>query len=71
MAVIGWLFCFLMLGGTSLAWGLSAVFGLSKYNIGGVPNSITTKATIILVGFVIGFSWYALLASAPFEVILK
>ena len=71
MALIGWMFCFLMLGVVTLGWFLSAAFGLSKHTIGGAKNTLTTKVTIIIVGFVIIVCWSGLLSNAPFEVILK
>ncbi len=68
LQVIGWLALAFVLGSATLAWLLTAFNGLGTWNIGGVPNTASTRVTILCVGAAIGYLWYELFANSPFTI---
>ena len=66
--ILGWIFCLVVCCYLTLVGWLAAVNNLGQYNIGGVPNTFTTKFfTLVYYAFVVG-CWYALFHYAPFSI---
>ena len=66
--VLGWFIglvicCYL----TVVCW-LMAVNNLGTYNIGGVPNSFSTKFFTLAFYCFVGFLWYSLFKYGPFSI---
>ena len=60
MTVVGYITIVILMCSVTVGVFLMALFNLGKYNIGGVPNSVTKKIiTLIMIGGVIT-AWYYL-----------
>lgn len=68
MTIIGWLCMMIIVGYTTLIYGIVALNGLGKYNIGGVPNKWYAKIIIVCLGVCVGLLWKFLFSIAPFTV---
>ena len=68
MAIIGWIVCVILSFGVSIFWGGVAWDALGKYNIGGVPNSLSLKVFVILAASIPILAWMATLRYAPFTI---
>lgn len=71
MEIFGWICMVLILGHVTLIYGIVALNGLGKYNIGGVPNKWYAKIIIVGLGFCVGFLWKELFSVAPFTVTIS
>ncbi len=66
--IIGFIVLFIIMAKLSVAGFLCCVNNLGQYNIGGVPNSKTTKFWTIVFLIVIAVLWYQLFKHAPFHI---
>ena len=66
-AIIGFIFCVALLGYFSLFVVMVCFNSLGKYNIGGVPNSFSTKLGAIVLVAVTAFVWYSLIVYGPID----
>lgn len=71
MAFFGWLCMMTALGWVSLIYLVAFLNGMGKYNIGGVPNLISVKICIVLVGLFLVWVWSLLISIAPFTVTMS
>ena len=68
-AIIGWLVVAAFLVQLSAGWGIMAMNGLGKYNIGGVPNKTSHKVFIWVAFVVLLYFWNLLILAAPFKLV--
>lgn len=68
--IIGWLMSALVLGYGSITYVIIMANGMSKYNIGGIKNKVTTKVGLLVGALVFVYLWYLVGVSTPFEMTL-
>ena len=71
MAVIGFLCVCAFLLYLTIVYVLLFLDTMGKYNIGGVPNTLTSKVITAIAGAVLWWLWTEALLYSPFEVIIK
>ena len=71
MAILGWaVLCSIMLY-LSIVSAIVLVNCAGKWNIGGVPNSLTTRASAWAFACLIVMGWLEVYSMAPFEITVK
>jgi hypothetical protein len=68
MAILGWLFCAMLMGSVSMCAFLMMLNNLGEYNIGGVPNYLPKKLLTLAFVVFVGYLWYLWVISAPFSI---
>jgi hypothetical protein len=62
LALFGYAVSLLIMAWFTAAWGLAAIFGLGRFNVGGVENTTQTRLLIVALGLVLFFAWMYLLS---------
>jgi hypothetical protein len=68
MALIGFIFLFIVGVFASLVFLLLCTQTLGQYNIGGVPNKWPAKVGTFLLGIALVYAWVFLFACAPLTI---
>lgn len=72
MAIIGFIFCCLVLGQLTLIGLLMLTLCTGPFTIGGAVQSWGVRVISVIAPFVLGYLWYKLFTEyAPFELIWK
>ena len=71
LALFGWLVLVLIGLQAAIAWFLLGLIHMGQYNIGGAPNSTSTKLTVGVIGLLIALYFYWLYTICPFTVTLS
>ena len=71
MAIFGWIVLVIITIGLSAFYGLVAMNGLGRYNVGGVPNRPKKKILIGFLGLILILWWVQVVYWAPFSVVMK
>jgi len=71
MAILGFIFCCLIMIWLSVVCFFALWNNTGKYNIGGVPNSLTTKVGSYVFLVIVVLLWWVLFKYSPFIVTVK